>query len=191
MKKTWMQAFAAVVASLSLEAMAACQNVSGLVMQVPEDPGTCTVKTYYPDPAPIFVGNVAGAPPTCFFDIIIAGGPLFGAVGYSGVTVEGAASPLVPDVVLPTPLAIHQQGVTTPRQFFTARSAIVLRSGAVLRTADAGVFEDVARVDPLAAAEHLVLTDGTGAYRGATGRVIIAGSSVGALVPFRGQICMP
>lgn len=159
-----------------------CKQISGLV-RLDLDVG-CNIIKYYP-------GNpYLGAMGSCFKTTAV--GTLSGK-GYSGLTTEMTRSPLTGGST-PAPLTINEQGVNgapnefqqiETRRFFTARSILQLKGGD-LYTADAGVMGS-----ETSATEQLVITHGTGRYKGMKGTLYLTGKAIQNWAPYNGQICRP
>lgn len=156
---------------------AECFPAWGTVKLIP-DP-TCQVTSAFPGQP--FMGQ----PGTCFK--VEVTGSLRGS-GFAGLTVEQAAS-LVPGAggTLTPAVALEAGRPSDPtlpfgtRQFFTARSVLMLRGGKVY-TADAGVASGNE------AAEQIHIIGGEGFYAGASGTVYLSGNSFEG-APYRGHVC--
>jgi hypothetical protein len=170
-----------VVLTAFAQAAPVCIPLAGFVRLDP-DP-SCLIATKYPGNAYI------GLPGTCFSVTLLGplGFPVIGR-GSSGLTNEGLSGFAGGF----TPAAAQESGVPTftdglgtqTRRFFTARSAINLL-GTTFFSADAGVLAGAG------VTEQLLITNGTGAWAGATGAIYPRGNIIGNWGPFNGQVCKP
>jgi hypothetical protein len=124
---------------------------------------------------------LAGAQNTCFS--VVVKGTLQGS-GFSGLTTETLISQIAGSAQ--TPAFMNENGAPAikgvTRQVLTARSSLKL-SGGTIRTADA-IFDANGVV-----VEQLLITGDDGAYKGATGTVLVLSDSIGKRAPYVGQIC--
>ncbi|MCB1957206.1 MAG: hypothetical protein KDG55_16120 [Rhodocyclaceae bacterium] len=164
-------------------AHAACQNVTGSVLLVPD--GACQVQTQITD--------AAFDTSQCFsVTLSIFGLPI--GRGYAGVTNEVAVDE---DLNLSvTPLNLIEGGATPTvrNQIQTARSAIVVGSGlfkTTLYSTDVVVIRPQGPGGAPVVTEQVVLsgTDGKGLFRNTTGSLVVLGNSIGQSAPVAGQLC--
>lgn len=159
-----------------------CFPVLGSVLLEAEAPGTCTI-----------VGLAIGptylqAPGTCFR--VRLRGALPGT-GFAGLTAEAASSLSLAGSAAASPLVLWEGGAPplpggfggVSRQLITARSVLNVPGGA-LHTSDAGLLSAGGVV------EQVLVTGGTGLYRGATGSLLVTGDSTKDWAPVRGQVCV-
>jgi hypothetical protein len=149
-----------------------CVPMPGQVMLVPED-GTCTVAGYFEAGLP--EGAEFLGPGYCYA-VRIKG--LIEGRGYAGRTSE-ALSDGGP-AILRTPVRLPASG-----QWIRTARAIVFFPGGAIRTSDL-IIESGER-----ASEQLVVQDGRGIYRGATGSAVVLSNAIGRWARFTGEVCLP
>jgi hypothetical protein len=153
-----------------------CSFVTGTV-KLTLDP-YCSIVAAYPWQAYLFL---AGTQNTCFS--VVVKGTLQGS-GFSGLTTETLVSQIAGSAQ--TPAFMNEDGAPAingvTRKVLTARSSLTV-SGGTIRMADA-IFDANGAV-----VEQVLFTGGDGAYKGATGTVLILSDSIGKWAPYVGQVC--
>jgi len=165
-------------------AHAACQNVTGSVLLVPD--GACQVQTQ--------ITGAAFDTSQCFSVSLSLFGLPAGR-GYAGVTSEVAVDEDA-NVSL-TPLTLLEGDPASPavrNQVLTARSAIAVGSGlfkTTLYSTDVIVIRPQGPGGVPVVTEQIVLsgTDGKGLFRNTTGNLTVLGNSIGQSAPVVGQLC--
>ena len=172
----------ALFGTCSLSAAAGrCIPLVGSVLLEAEPPGICTIAGLLPGRAYL------GAPGTCF-KVKLKG--VLPGTGFAGLTAEAASSLSLPDSGTATPLLLWEGGAPSlpggfgaSRQLITARSVLTVAGGSIY-TSDAGLLSAGGVV------EQILVTGGSGFYRGATGALLVTGDSTREWAPVRGQVCV-
>ena len=156
-----------------------CTKISGKAQLSPEPPGICTID----DNSGRFVGNPDPlVQPGCF--VITLTGTLHGS-GYGGITREQLVS-LETGGAIFTPV-VAETGLIIQ----TGRARLLIR-GTTFTSTDMAIFvpDPASPTTPLTITEQVVMQgDDKGYYAGASVRLAALGNSIGAFVPYKGEIC--